>query len=174
MIYLIYTKNQDVVRNVVEYLNKKHGEVFDLNIDINWGVHEDMSHAITTMYVSDLVNIDVLDFIQSSGVMIEKMDREAYCVAVNKQLDIGDYIPALEHLLDKTAKSYDYDNINDACSYTSSVVEHWKKESLAFSAWRDTLWGTYVENLKTALENSNAPTVEDFVSSIPTYEKFLN
>ncbi|MEN9757953.1 MAG: hypothetical protein RL755_2140 [Pseudomonadota bacterium] len=30
------------------------------------------------------------------------------------------------------------------------------------------------KNLKTALENSNAPTVEDFVSSIPTYEKFLN
>lgn len=43
--------------------------------------------------------------------------------------------------LDAQARKYGFDNIASAISYFNSSNAAWKAQALAFSAWRDAVWG---------------------------------
>jgi hypothetical protein len=78
------------------------------------------------------------------------------------------YENAVQAHLDATAQTRGYDNTYTCLSYLSSTDEKWKRESLAFSEWRDSVWRKAHEILNAYMAGEIAqPTVEEVIAQLP-------
>jgi hypothetical protein len=170
MIYLVYPNDKIHVEDLIKYLHIIYGDAPVITTDIDWGPCSGLEDQITGIDIS--VELDIHQIFLDTGIPVFKLNGNVFAESKIKEPELSDFIPAIEHLLQDKAKEYDYDNIVDACSYANSAVPAWKAESIAFNAWRDTLWGISVEELKIALANNTAPSNEDFINGLPTYESF--
>jgi hypothetical protein len=46
----------------------------------------------------------------------------------------------IQSWLDRTAQGFGYDNIATAISYAGSSLDLWRRQGVAFAAWRDAVW----------------------------------
>ena len=70
---------------------------------------------------------------------------------------------ATQKNLDSVAKSWGYDSLISAASYSSSTNPKFKAESDALVAWRDATWSKVYE-----IESGKMPkTVNDFLARLP-------
>ena len=80
-----------------------------------------------------------------------------------------DYVMAVQGVLDATAQERRYDNILSACSYATSTDPTFAAEGQACVAWRDAVWAKcYSDLAKVQAGEMAQPTIEDFLSSLPT------
>jgi hypothetical protein len=76
---------------------------------------------------------------------------------------ISQYNALAQKNLDDVAKSWGYDSLVSAASYSNSTNPQFKAESDALVAWRDTYWAKAY-----TIEESSLPnTVEAFIAALP-------
>ena len=81
------------------------------------------------------------------------------------------YEDAVQKHLDEMAQSRGYDNSYTCVSYVNSTNEVWNKESNAFNAWRDAVWGKCHELLDAYKAGKiEAMTVEELIEQLPKIE----
>ena len=139
---------------------------------INWNGHNDISDSISSFIVPDNFNKKLCE--RSIGVGIQVLDASNNFATISTvSLTVDDYIPGISTLLESKAKSYGYDNLLSACSYTASTVPKFQAESTAFNAWRDAVWETAFTALAAHQQSGVFPKPDDFIATLPTYESFL-
>lgn len=81
---------------------------------------------------------------------------------------IEDYQRAIQVAVDEAARSKQFNDGVTLASYTSSTVEPWAAQALAFVAWRDNVWQySYSELSKVQAGEREQPTVEAFLLELP-------
>lgn len=84
---------------------------------------------------------------------------------------IINYKTALQTILDSKAQEKQYDNSYCCATYTNSTNLTWKAEADAFIAWRDSCWAYCIDiEADVVAEQIQAPTLEDFIANIPTFD----
>lgn len=78
------------------------------------------------------------------------------------------YGNALQLHIDQIAQSKDYKDSNSCASYVNSTNLVWKTESIAFVAWRDTVWSYAYQVLDDVINNgATLPSVNEFIANAP-------
>jgi hypothetical protein len=74
----------------------------------------------------------------------------------------------IQHLIDQTAKSKQYENAVSCASYANSTMLNWKLEADTFIAWRDSVWAYAYEQLAIYSGNEEPlPSITEFMASLP-------
>lgn len=77
----------------------------------------------------------------------------------------------IQAMIDAKASERQYDSGATLASYVNSTIDHWAAEAQAFVAWRDTVWlYALVELEKVQSETRDQPSIEDFLSELPSFE----
>jgi hypothetical protein len=161
--YILYTTDEKIIETVNQFIFETYNETPVEFTSIDWGNAEPLANITAVSTNSD---IDIRAANISTGVMITKLDGDNYTKQYFKAVEYADYEPSIESVMDAKAKEYDFDNAVDACSYTNSSNLVWRAESIAFTDWRDYIWGTAVEELKIQIANGTEPSIEDFITLI--------
>lgn len=161
--YILYTTDEKMIETFNQFIFETYNETPVEFTSIDWGNADPLANITA---VSSNADVDINAANRATGVMITKLNGNSYTQQYFKPVEYADYVSPIESLMDKKAKEYDFDNIIDACSYTNSSNEVWKTESIAFTNWRDWIWGTAVEELKIQIADGNPPEVEDFITLI--------
>lgn len=173
MILSFYTKNQEKLEEISQYIDEKYSIVPEQTTNINWGGGSSMEKYYSFLSVPEEVSIDLVELKTDLRVGVRALEGNNFYKVETYIPTIDDYIPILERLLETKAKEYFFDSSVDACSYTGSDNVQFRKESLAFVAWRDQLWGPVFEQLKADLVTGPVD-FDQFLSSLPTYESYLD
>lgn len=173
MILAIYTKNIDKIAEIISYIDDNYSVIAEETVDINYGSGSSMEKYCTFLSVPDEIVIDLSALKAACKITVTQLEGNNFYKVQAYIPTIDDYIPILERLLEGKAKEYFFDSSVDACSYVSSDNLQFRKESLAFVAWRDQLWGPVFEQLKVDLVVGPVD-YEDFIASLPTYESYLD
>lgn len=173
MILAIYTKNSDKIIEILAYIDEKYSTIAEETTDINWGGGSSMEKYYTFIAIPDEIDVDISEFKKDLKIQVMPLEGNNFYKVETYVPTINDYIAILERLLEAKAKEYFFDSSVDACSYTGSDNAQFRKESLAFIAWRDQLWGPVFEQLKTDL-TSGPVDFDQFLSSLPSYESYLD
>jgi|694.fasta_scaffold53835_2 hypothetical protein len=170
---VIRTKDVSIINSFLEYVQTTYSIVPDIFTGtINWNGHDDISDSISSFIVPDDFNKKMCE--RAIGTGIQVLDESNNFVTLaNVAITIDDYIPGISTFMESKAKEYGYDNLLSACSYTASTVTKFQIESVAFNAWRDSVWETAFTALATFDQNGIFPKPDDFIASLPTYESFL-
>jgi len=80
---------------------------------------------------------------------------------------IADYRAAIDAHVEATAKARDYNSAAHMASYVASTVPAWADEAKAFVAWRDAVWVTAFNLLRTLTEPI---PVADAIDMLPKVE----
>lgn len=83
---------------------------------------------------------------------------------------MADYQAAIDGLVQSTARTRNYNDAASCASYVSSGVAGWRAEAEAFVAWRDQVYLETFETLAAVQAGAPAPSVEEFVGSLPAIE----
>lgn len=83
---------------------------------------------------------------------------------------IDDYKAAFDNHLDTVAQSKGYDNRMTIATYTESTNPIWASEAAAFVAWRDAALASMFGQFAAVQGGGNAPTVEEFLTGLPTIQ----
>lgn len=76
---------------------------------------------------------------------------------------------AIQGKLDDYARSKNYADGNALAGYVASTVPQWKAEAESFVAWRDAVWLYAYTELAKALDGQrNIPTIDEFLTELPT------
>jgi len=171
-IYRITIKNAADTSRFLEYLDTNYSLIPEEVFDVDEG---GSSTAVQVKYfeLPESLDIDITNIIQTLDIPILPLNGNKTYNIREYSVTINDYIPLLERLLETKAKEYFFDSSVDACSYTGSDNAQFRKESLAFVAWRDQLWGPVFEQLKVDLA-SGPVDFDQFLSSLPSYESYLD
>lgn len=173
MILAIYTKDSDKILEILTYIDEKYSIIGEETSDINWGGGSSMEKYCTFLSIPDEIIIDIAQIQADCLVTARALEGNNFYKVETYVPTINDYIPILERLLETKAKEYFFDNSVDACSYTGSDNAQFRRESLAFVAWRDQLWGPVFEQLKVDL-TSGPVDFDQFLSNLPSYESYLD
>lgn len=73
----------------------------------------------------------------------------------------------VENLLNEVAQSRNYDDWRSILTYVASLNETWQSESLAFSAWRDSVWDAVILKYNEIDSGFDIPDVDAFITSLP-------
>lgn len=161
--YILYTTDNQMIDKFNSFIFETYNETPVKFTAIDWGNSSPLTN-ITAVSIN--TDIDIITVNSNTGVLITKLFGNSYTIQSMKELVYEDYVPPIESLMDTKAKEYDFDNIVDACSYTNSSNPVWRNESIAFTHWRDYIWGTATDELKIQLDNGTAPDIEDFITLI--------
>lgn len=96
-------------------------------------------------------------------------------ISKNKPIQIEKFKFSVDFLLDSTAISYGYKDIDDAVSYYDSTITSKKNEAKAFVTWRDNTLGLRDENIYDfTADGVTLPRVDDgSFTSQDGYQEFL-
>lgn len=80
-----------------------------------------------------------------------------------------DFIIAIKQQLNDVSIARNYENEYSIASYANSTNLVWKADAEAFIAWRDSVWlYTYSELALIQAGDKPVPTIEEFISGLPT------
>jgi hypothetical protein len=172
MIYAFYTKDTVKINEIIKYIEDNYGTVAAETANIDYSNGSDQGKYYTFIETDIEIDATVLANALVLG-NVKKLEGNSFYGSVQVYTNkLEDYIPLLERILEAKAKEYFFDSSVDACSYTTSDNTEFRKESLAFVAWRDELWGPVFEKLKADLLEEEV-SFDDFISALPTYESYL-
>ena len=78
------------------------------------------------------------------------------------------YENAVQSHLDAMARTRGYDNTYTCLSYLNSTDEIWKRESIAFNIWRDSVWHKAHEILNAFMAGEiEQPTIDEVIEQLP-------
>jgi len=76
---------------------------------------------------------------------------------------------AVDARIEEQARALYYNSAAHLVGYANSQVPQWREESLAFIAWRDTVWLTVLGVLDQAMATGNIPSVDDVLGQLPDW-----
>jgi hypothetical protein len=76
--------------------------------------------------------------------------------------------PMVDELLNNTANEKEYDNVFSITSYSNSTNQQWSLEAQAFIAWRDEIYFKVFDEFNKVDAGAPIPSVDDFMSSLPS------
>lgn len=85
----------------------------------------------------------------------------------SQQLEAS-FSTAIQNWLDTTAKSFNYDSIESACTYISDPNTLWSNQGKAFVTWRSAVWTQVYAELATVIAGqAQAPvSVEQYLTTL--------
>lgn len=109
-----------------------------------------------------------------SGVMQPTVEALQAMIPTYQHLFYYDYfvdvgLPMLEQYIDSVAQQKNYSSSVSCASYVNSTNTQWKNESIAFIAWRDSIY-TYVIAQQGLMQSGvrTIPTFAEFQTELPT------
>jgi hypothetical protein len=165
---ILETKNEEIIQEFIQYLF----ETYSIKAEKNFqGILMSELDKLTQVSLDKAILINVNELSKKFNVKMTLKKPLSQPLGFHK-LNLNEYSDVITNTLESKAKEYQYDNIVSACSYSNSTIEQYKKESIAFIAWRDYLWSVSLQEAKIALDNIPI-SINEFIDSLPTYESFL-
>ncbi len=80
------------------------------------------------------------------------------------------YSKAIEARLLEIVKQYNYESVLSMASYVTSTNDLWRAQSIAFVAWRDSVYEYAIAVQESVEQGGQLPSLEQFIEAIPPWE----